>query len=114
MAMEGKTLRKGRFKVETGVSMPILPCVCVCEEYGPNVKYSVSPPTMLVSRKGTISSRVTLVLTPSNAASLFACVASHPTFVGEVGRQTVQFMLPNDAHQAHAQGSPFSLFVCAN
>ena len=83
----------------------------MCEEYGPNVKYSVSPPTMLVSRKGTISSRVTLVLTPSNAASLFACVASHPTFVGEVGRQTVQFMLPNDVHQAHAQGSLCSAFL---
>ena len=71
--------------------------MCACSEYGPNVKYSVSPVRMLVSRAGTMSSRLTLLLTSANAASLFACTASHPTLVGRVGRQTVQFMLPSGA-----------------
>lgn len=73
------------------------------KEYGPSVKYSVSPPRMLVSRAGTVSSRVTLVLTSANTASLFACIASHPTFAGDVGRQTVQFMLPSGTQLAHTQ-----------
>ena len=76
----------------------------VCTEYGPDVKYSMSPPQMLVSRLGTVSSRTTLLLTSSHAASLFACVATHPTFGGNVGRQTVQFMLPDGLRVAHAQG----------
>jgi len=71
------------------------------------VKYSVSPPRMLVSRAGTVSSRVTLVLTSANTASLFACIASHPTFAGDVGRQTVQFMLPSGTQLAHTQGPLF-------
>jgi len=69
----------------------------VFAEYGPEVKYSVSPPRMLVSRAGTMSSRLTLLLTSSNAASLFACVASHPTLAGRSGRQTLRFMLPSGA-----------------
>jgi len=68
------------------------------------VKYEVSPPRMLMSRSGTMSSQVTLVLTSANAASLFACIASHPTFTGDEGRQTVQFMLADDMQMAHAQG----------
>ena len=71
--------------------------VRVCTEYGPDVKYSVSPPRMLVSRAGTMSSRLSLLLTSANAASVFACVASHPTLAGRVGRETVQFMLPSGA-----------------
>jgi len=74
------------------------------------VKFDVSPPKMLVSRLGTISSRVTLVLSSANAASLFACIASHPTFAGDVGRRTVQFMLHHGAQLAHAQGPHFTSF----
>jgi len=66
--------------------------------------YAVSPPRLLVSRLGTMSSQLTLILTSANAASLFACIASHPTFAGNVGRQTVQFMLPPGMQLAHAQG----------
>jgi len=69
------------------------------------MKYTVSPPHMLVSRAGTMSSRLTLLLSSTNAASLFACIASHVTLVGRVGRQTVHFMLPGgDAELTRARG----------
>lgn len=52
-----------------------------------------------------MSARLTLLLTSANAASLFACIASHPTLAGRVGRQTMQFMLPGGAVElTRAQG----------
>jgi len=78
-----------------------------CSESGPSATYSVSPVRILQSRVGTMSSRLSLVLTSANAASMFTCVASHPTLVDSVGRQTVRFMLPRSASElVHAQGRP--------
>ena len=89
--------------------MPLTSHCHVCVEYGPDTAYTVSPPRMLESRRGTWSSRVTLILTSANAGSSFACLASHPTFAGAVGRATVQFMLADGAQLARAQGPFISL-----
>jgi len=85
--------------------------VVACVEFGPDAVYSASPPRLLVSRDGSMSSRVSLVLTSANAGSVFACIASHPTFAGNVGSQTVQFMLPAGQQMARAEGTFIIAFI---
>lgn len=66
------------------------------KEYGPDVSYEVTPPTILVSTSGLMSVSIKLILSSSNAHSLFACFASHPTFLGKVFSNRIRFHFPAD------------------
>jgi hypothetical protein len=74
------------------------------KEHGPEVSYTVSPPRVLMSRAHTYSMSIVLVVRAVNANSLFSCLASHPTFMGYIRRQSARFMLASNEVLPQSQG----------
>lgn len=66
------------------------------KKIGPDVPYHTTLPSIVLSRSGTMSSSVRLILSNANARSVFVCITTHPAFFGKVYSKTLHFQLSMD------------------
>lgn len=78
---------------------------------GPDANYDVTLPSYVVSSQHSVAVSLRLIVTPLNYGSVFKCVASHPSFGGQLMENKVVYSPPRTLLQKGKKSNFFMIQI---